>query len=127
MSFKDQFDQKGCLSSCGTAFLCDKIKTEDSVVVKLFLKAGAIPLVRGNVPQSCLSIYTTNLIWGEAKNPLDVERTTGGSSGGDAAMIVARCVPIGMGTDIGGSVRIPAGFCGIIGFKPTQTRSTKRG
>lgn len=119
MSFKDQIDQKGHLSTCGVAYLAATIKEEDSVTVKLFLKAGAIPLVRGNVPQSCLSIHTSNFIFGEARNPIDHSRICGGSSGGDAGMLASRCIPLSVGTDIGGSVRIPAGFCGVYGFKPT--------
>jgi Asp-tRNA(Asn)/Glu-tRNA(Gln) amidotransferase A subunit family amidase len=67
------------------------------------------------------------MIFGEAKNPLDTTRSCGGSSGGDAGLVAARCVPFAVGTDIGGSLRFPAAFCGIYGFKPTQNRLTKRG
>ena len=69
-SVKDLLKQKGFLSTVGCAFLCDDFSTEDSVVVKQYLKAGGIPIVRGNVPQSALSIHTDNLVFGEAKNPL---------------------------------------------------------
>lgn len=90
-------------------------------------KAGGIPLVRGNVPQSALSIHCENTWIGLSKNPLDKARSTGGSSGGDAALISARCVPMALGTDIGGSTRFPAAFCGIYGFKPSPGRITKHG
>ena len=83
------------------------------------LKAEAIPLVRGNLPQAALSVHSVNKIWGRAKNPYDQERSCGGSSGGDAGLVASRCVPLGIGTDIGGSIRIPAAFNGIVGFKPT--------
>ena len=73
------------------------------------------------------SIHTTNYIFGEALNPKDNTRTCGGSSGGDAGLVAAECVPLGVGGDIGGSIRFPAVFCGVYGFKPTQNRVTKRG
>jgi Asp-tRNA(Asn)/Glu-tRNA(Gln) amidotransferase A subunit family amidase len=74
-----------------------------------------------------LSMHTKNLIWGEAKNAHNHERSCGGSSGGDAGMVLARCVPLGLGSDIGGSLRLPATFCGIYGFKPTQYRLSRKG
>lgn len=96
-------------------------------MVKLYLKAGAIPLVRGNVPQTCMMLHTKNLIFGEARNPLRQDRSCGGSSGGEAGLVVSRCVPFGLGTDIGGSVRFPSAFCGIYGIKPTSSRVTMYG
>lgn len=68
-----------------------------------------------------------NYIWGEALNPHDHTRSCGGSSGGDAGLIASRCVPFGIGSDIGGSLRIPAAFCGIYGFKPTTNRLSRKG
>mgnify|MGYP003385107740 CR=1 FL=1 len=68
-----------------------------------------------------------NAIWGQAKNPYDTSRTPGGSSGGEGALIAARCSLLGLGSDIGGSIRIPAHYCGIVGFKPTPGRITKKG
>ena len=83
------------------------------------LEAGAIPLVRGNVPLAGASIHTKNYVWGRAKNPYDQSRSCGGSSGGDAGLVATRCVPIALGSDIGGSLRIPASFTGVLAFKPT--------
>jgi Asp-tRNA(Asn)/Glu-tRNA(Gln) amidotransferase A subunit family amidase len=74
-----------------------------------------------------LSVNTNNLIFGESKNPLNHERSCGGSSGGDAGLVAARCVPISLGTDIGGSLRFPASFCGIYGFKPSNGRVSRSG
>lgn len=127
MSVKDNIALKGYTASVGTCYLLDQICEDDAVVVKLFLKAGAIPIVKGNLPQSALSIHSMNYVWGEAKNPRDHSRSCGGSSGGDAGLVAARCVPFGIGTDIGGSLRFPAAFCGIYGFKPTQNRLSKKG
>jgi Asp-tRNA(Asn)/Glu-tRNA(Gln) amidotransferase A subunit family amidase len=80
---------------------------------------GAIPIVRGNCPQFCWVGHTENRIFGRGLNPYDKNRTVGGSSGGDGALVSARCVVFGIGTDIGGSIRSPAACNGIIGFKPT--------
>jgi Asp-tRNA(Asn)/Glu-tRNA(Gln) amidotransferase A subunit family amidase len=60
-----------------------------------------------------------NPIYGTARNPHDVNRSCGGSSGGDGGLVAAKCSPLGIGTDVGGSIRIPAAFCGVYGFKPT--------
>lgn len=127
MSVKDLINMKGFLSTVGCAFLCQEKMDDDGALVKLYLKHGAIPIVRGNCPQSALSLHTNNLIFGESQNPHSLERSVGGSSGGDAGLICARCVPFGIGTDIGGSLRFPAVFCGIYGFKPTTSRITRRG
>lgn len=70
---------------------------------------------------------SANRIWGAARNPWDASRTPGGSSGGEAALVAARASPLGIGTDIGGSIRIPAHFCGVFGFKPTPDRISNRG
>ena len=91
------------------------------------MEAGAIPIVRGNMPQSALSLHTKNLIFGEARHPLKQERSCGGSFGGDAGLVAARCVPCGLGSDIGGSIRYPAAFCGVYGFKPTTYRVSFKG
>lgn len=63
-----------------------------------------------------------NNIYGAAKNPWNNEKTTGGSSGGDAGLVAGRCVPFGVGTDAAGSIRVPCDFCGVYGFKPTNSR-----
>ena len=126
ISVKDLFSQKGYPATCGCA-MRNQIETEDSACVVPLLEAGAIPIVRGNVPQLCTSIHSYNRMYGEAKNPHDRKRSCGGSSGGDAGLVAACCVPIALGTDLGSSIRIPAAFNGIYGFKPTQGRLPTRG
>lgn len=74
-----------------------------------------------------MAIHTKNFIFGESLNPYNNARSCGGSSGGDAGLVAARCVPLGIGIDVGGSVRIPAAFTGICGFKPSQGRVTVEG
>lgn len=91
ISIKDVFWQKGFLATAGCAFLCKESDRaeEDGVLVSLLVKAGAIPIVRGNVPQSTLSLHTDNLVFGCTRNPHDQSRSAGGSSGGDAALVAA--------------------------------------
>ena len=74
-----------------------------------------------------MGVHTENMIYGTARNPLKQERSCGGSSGGDAGLVASRCVPLSFGTDLGGSIRIPAAFCGIYGLKPTSGRTPSRG
>ncbi len=145
-SVKDCVHLAGAVSTCGTAARAMKVQGEDAVVVSALKHLGAIPFVRGNVPQSLMLPESVNAIWGRALNPWDNERTPyvpsmraafivtkhhffcrGGSSGGDAALVAARAAPIAIGTDIGGSIRNPANFCGIVGFKPTAGRISKKG
>ena len=126
ISIKDFYDQKGVITRAGTAIRNKKAKYDAACVVPL-LKAGAIPIVRGNVPQAGVSIHAENPVFGCATNPYDSERSCGGSSGGDAGLVASRCVPIAIGTDVGGSVRIPATFTGTVGFKPTSNRISHKG
>eukprot|EP00127_Corallochytrium_limacisporum_P000147 Clim_evm8s6 gene=Clim_evmTU8s6 len=124
ISVKDQYQQKGALSTCGLAVRAQTRDTEDGVLVGVLRKRGAIPFVRSNVPQSLMLPESVNLIWGESKNPWDLKRTPGGSSGGEGSLVGGRASPLGLGTDIAGSIRIPAAYNGIYGMRPTPTRST---
>ena len=126
ISIKDFFDQKGIITRAGTAMRKQKAKYNAACVAPL-LEAGAIPMVRGNVPQAGATIHAENPVFGRAMNPYDHTRSCGGSSGGDAGLVAARCVPIAIGSDIGGSIRIPATFTGTVGFKPTQGRISAKG
>ena len=81
----------------------------------------------GNVSQSMMLPEAENNVFGRTLNPWDLSRVPGGSSGGDAALVSMRCVPLALGSDVGGSIRIPAAYCGIIGFKPTADRLSKVG
>lgn len=100
---------------------------EDAALVAMIKKEGAVPMIRGNVPQFMWSGYTENRIFGQSKNPYDNTRTVSGSSGGDGGLVGSRCVPFAIGTDIGGSVRGPAAANGIVGFKATAQRSSMVG
>ncbi|RYG51994.1 hypothetical protein EON66_10200 [archaeon] len=122
ISVKDQIDQAGFDSTCGNACRTFRPAAQDAVVIAVLRRAGAIPFVRSNVPQCLMLPESCNIIWGACTNPFNAARTPGGSSGGEGALIGAHCSPLGIGTDIGGSIRIPAHFCGVYGFKPTPQR-----
>ena len=101
--------------------------SEDAVVVAQAKSEGAIVLAKTNTPQLLLSFECQNPLYGVTKNPFALDRSSGGSSGGEAAAIASGISPCGIGTDIGGSIRIPAAWCGIYGLKPTAGRWSKRG
>ena len=88
---------------------------------------GFIPFVRTNVPQACKVFQTNNNMFGYSKNPWDITRSTGGSSGGEGGIVASFSSPIGLGSDIGGSLRIPAQFNGLCTLKPGQRSITRLG
>uniref|UniRef100_A0A4X2LPB7 Fatty-acid amide hydrolase 1 n=1 Tax=Vombatus ursinus TaxID=29139 RepID=A0A4X2LPB7_VOMUR len=127
ISLKECFQYKDQDSTLG---LCRNIgfpAMEDSVVVQVLKKQGAIPFVHTNVPQSMFSYDCSNPIFGRTLNPLNSTKSPGGSSGGEGALIASGGSILGLGTDIGGSIRFPSAFCGICGLKPTSGRISKRG
>jgi len=126
ISVKDQFDMMGVDSTMGLACRIDAPAARDAVLVQLCRAAGAIPFVRTTVPQLLMAPETFSF-FGVTSNPWDKSRTPGGSSGGEGALIAARGSPLGLGTDIGGSIRIPTAFCGVCGFKPTNDRLSSVG
>lgn len=95
---------------------------EHGELVRKLLDAGAIPFVKSNVPQLLMLPETVNHVVGRTLHPTHHDRTCGGSSGGEAVLVALDVSPLGFGTDIGGSIRIPASFCGVYGFKPTPSR-----
>lgn len=131
VSVKDQLIQKGFDATMGSAVRCFQWgpngAPDDGVSIKLLKEAGAVPFTRTNTQQSLMLPESTNNVWGTSRNPYDFKRTPGGSSGGEGGLVGARCSPVGIGTDIGGSVRIPAHFCGLYGLKPTTGRITALG
>uniref|UniRef100_A0A5F8GEX5 Fatty-acid amide hydrolase 1 n=1 Tax=Monodelphis domestica TaxID=13616 RepID=A0A5F8GEX5_MONDO len=127
ISIKECFLYKGQASTLGLRRNMDFLATEDSVVVRVLKKQGAIPFAHTNVPQSMFSYDCSNPIFGRTLNPLNTSKSPGGSSGGEGALIAGGGSILGLGTDIGGSIRFPAAFCGICGLKPTSNRISKRG
>ena len=124
ISFKDEINQQGCYSSGGLVWQSQLADTKDSVLVTQLRKAGGLPFLRGNAMQLMMWFETTNNLYGRAENPWDPRRSPGGSSGGDAGLVAAGATPLAIGSDIAGSIRIPAAFCGIYGFKPSPLRIT---
>ncbi|KAF7718109.1 Uncharacterized protein PECH_002446 [Penicillium ucsense] len=115
--------------TCNTGFVSwiDNIATEDAHLLRLLKNAGAIFHVRTNQPQSLMHLCCSNNITGTTLNPHNRTLTPGGSSGGEGASIGFKCSPLGVGTDIGGSIRCPAAFCGGYGFRPTAMRNPMAG
>ncbi|KAF5897060.1 vitamin D3 hydroxylase-associated protein-like, partial [Clarias magur] len=127
ISIKENLDYEGYDSTCGVLAKLDDPVVKDSVVVSVLKKQGAIPFIKTNVPQSLLSYECSNPIYGKTLNPCKLSKTPGGSSGGEGALIASGGSILGLGTDIGGSIRIPAAFCGICGLKPTYNRISVKG
>lgn len=127
ISIKENIEVAGTASTVGVARRRDAIAEADAVVVALARAQGAIVLGKTNVPQTLLAMETTNHLFGTTNNPWALDRTPGGSSGGEAAAIASGASVLGVGTDIGGSLRIPASFTGIATIKPTLHRWSNRG
>ncbi|NWI60532.1 FAAH1 hydrolase, partial [Calyptomena viridis] len=122
VSIKDHISHKGHLSTCGLVQCLDTRMKEDSVLVKVLKRQGAIPFAMTNVSQSLFSYDCSNPVFGQTLNPFNHQKSPGGSSGGEGALIAAGGSILGIGSDIGGSIRLPSSFCGLCGLKPTAER-----
>jgi amidase len=127
LTVKDSFDVEGCPTQAGSRLRTGHRAAEDAAAVARLRREGAILLGKTNTPELLASYETDNFITGRTNNPIDAALTPGGSSGGEAAAIAAFCSPGGIGSDGGGSIRVPAHFCGIAGFKPTPGRVSGTG
>jgi amidase len=119
MTVKESNDVAGLPSTWGMAVFKDLAVTEDSVPVQRLKRAGAVILGKTNAPVALADWQAVNPIYGRTVNPFDHARSPGGSSGGAAAALASRMVPLELGSDIGGSIRVPAHMCGVFGLKPT--------
>jgi amidase len=127
VTIKDSLDTAGIITTGGTTGRASFVPREDATVVKRLRAAGAIIMGKTNTPDLTLNYETSNLVYGRTNNPFDLTRTSGGSSGGAAAIVAAGGSPLDLGSDTGGSIRLPAHFCGIAGHKPTAGRVPRTG
>jgi Asp-tRNA(Asn)/Glu-tRNA(Gln) amidotransferase A subunit family amidase len=119
VSIKDHIWLAGQPATNGSRALADFVPDVDAVPVARLKAAGAIVVGKTNNPEFCYRGFTDNAVFGLTRNPWDLSRTPGGSSGGAGASVAYGATPIALGTDGGGSIRIPAAFCGVVGHKPT--------
>jgi amidase len=122
VAHKDLFDTRGILTTYGSPLFKDHVPAEDDIVVQRMRRAGAIMVGKTNTPEFGAGSQTFNAVFGATRNPYDLSKTCGGSSGGAAVALACGMVPVATGSDAGGSLRNPAAFCNIAGFRPSIGR-----
>lgn len=127
IAVKDLYYTKGIRTTGGSKFFADHIPTEDAFVVQKIKRAGGQIIGKTNTHEIALGVTNNNPHFGACKNPWDITRTPGGSSGGSAVAVATGMAMAALGTDTGGSIRIPAALCGVVGLKPTYGRVSMRG
>lgn len=127
VALKDLFYTRGVRTTAGSLVFRDFVPKHDAAVVKKLKAAGAISLGKTNLHELAYGITSKNPHYGFVLNPRDTNRLAGGSSGGSASLVAAGLLPLTLGTDTGGSIRIPASFCGITGLKPTYGCVSRHG
>src|SRR5688500_16026599 len=127
ISVKECFYLAGTPSCIGLDLLKDELMSEDGALVRRLRRAGGIILAKTNIPQLMIWHECDHPVYGRTNNPWDLDRTPGGSTGGEAALIAARGSTLGLGNDLGGSIRVPAHFTGIHGLMATSFRLPRTG
>jgi aspartyl-tRNA(Asn)/glutamyl-tRNA(Gln) amidotransferase subunit A len=127
IALKDLFATRGVRTTAGSLVYKDNVPDFDATVVERLRKAGAISLGKLNMHEMAYGITSANPHFGPVRNPWNPAHSPGGSSGGSAAVVATNIVYMAMGTDTGGSIRIPASFCGTVGLKPTYGRVSRHG
>jgi Asp-tRNA(Asn)/Glu-tRNA(Gln) amidotransferase A subunit family amidase len=122
VTVKDSIEVTGTVCTGGSVARRDYVPAVDATVITRLKAAGALVLAKTNLPELSCSYETDNAVHGRTDHPLDPQRTPGGSSGGEAALLGADASPLGLGTDGGGSLRLPAHYCGVVGLRPTAGR-----
>ncbi|WP_161569251.1 amidase [Candidatus Oscillochloris fontis] len=120
ITIKEAFDVAGTPATCGLLSAKVHLPQQDAVAVARLKAAGAIVLGKTNTPDNCWDQETISYLFGRTNNPWDLARSPGGSTGGEAAILAAGGSPLGLGSDIAGSIRLPAAWCGIVGLRPTS-------
>jgi Asp-tRNA(Asn)/Glu-tRNA(Gln) amidotransferase A subunit family amidase len=116
---KDLHDAEGLLTTHGSPLYRDNVAAHDCAMVANVRKAGAIVVAKTNVPEFGAGANTRNPVWGATGNPFDTQLNAGGSSGGSAVALACDMLPVCTGSDTGGSLRIPAAYCGVVGLRPS--------
>jgi aspartyl-tRNA(Asn)/glutamyl-tRNA(Gln) amidotransferase subunit A len=127
LSLKDNIQTRGIRTTAGSKVLADFIPEEDAFIVRKLRRAGAVLVGKTNLHEFAYGVTTNNPHYGPARNPWDAERIPGGSSGGAAVAVATGMCVAAVGSDTGGSIRIPAALCGVVGLKPTFGRVSCRG
>lgn len=127
LALKDLFETAGVRTTAGSKFFADYLPAADAAVVEKLYAAGAVVLGKTNLHEIALGLTTVNPHYGPCRNPWNLAHVVGGSSGGSGAALAARLCAGALGTDTGGSIRVPASLCGVVGLKPTRGRVSLRG
>jgi amidase len=127
MTLKESYNVRGLRTTCGMPFWKDFRSEHDAPVTTRVKAAGAAVMAKTNVPQMLADWQSANPVYGRTNNPWDLARTPGGSTGGGSAALAAGLTPLEFGSDIGGSIRVPAAFCGIYGHRPSETALPRSG
>jgi aspartyl-tRNA(Asn)/glutamyl-tRNA(Gln) amidotransferase subunit A len=127
ISLKDNIDIAGVRTTAGSRLFADRVPAADSAIARSLRAAGAVLIGHANMSELALGVETNNALFGQTRNPHDLERIPGGSSGGSAAAVACGMGLASIGTDAGGSVRIPAALCGVFGLRPTYGRVSNAG
>jgi aspartyl-tRNA(Asn)/glutamyl-tRNA(Gln) amidotransferase subunit A len=127
IALKDLYETRGIRTTAGSKFYADYIPKVDAFAVEKLLQAGVVMLGKLNMHEIALGVTNENPHYGPCRNPWDTRRISGGSSGGSAAALIAQLCLGSLGSDTGGSIRIPSSLCGVVGLKPTYGRVSLRG